>query len=557
MMNGLVNRLRTPFVRSVCLALVSMVLMFQGMPAWSYTPDSPKVRTLLKGAISYLEAGGMSAGQANMLGGRALVGLALYKYYHRFGDVSQQLPALTAAALDHVTDMAHKPALLSKENIYSLGIAVIFLTEVKASRHTAEISVYVNELQRVQKPHGGWGYTSMVEGDTSQTQYPVLAMWAAKQSGLKIPTAIMERAGGWVMRTQDPSGGWGYQGRDPGGPTRIPQTEIRPSLVAAGLGSAYVIAHFLGITAKGKRPSASKLPPALIKVVEDQKKGRTRTSIDVGRLKKTMEDGNTWFRRTGWNLPSEYPFYYLYGLERCQSFRELVEKSSEEEPEWYDSGIDSLAKVQLRTGAFGQSEEFSVMACNKPIATAFAVLFMLRSTRETIEKVAHRDGILRGGYGLPNDASEVRLKGNKIVAPAITGTVEDMISMLEDDEADKIENMLDNPDALSLTNLSGSGTEFTARLRRIVQTGSYKARIVAATTLGKQGDLDNAPILIFALTDGDPRVVRVARDGLRRISRRFDGVGLPDNPNKKQVELAVKQWKDWYRSVRPEAVFIE
>ena len=89
------------------------------------------------------------------------------------------------------------------------------------------------------------------------------------------------------------------------------------------------------------------------------------------------------------------------------------------------------------------------------VNTAFAMLFLLRSTRETIEKVVERDGILRGGYDLPSDLSEVRLKDNRLVAPAIVGEVADMIGMLENDEADKIESLLDNPDSLSLERTDG------------------------------------------------------------------------------------------------------
>ncbi len=71
-----------------------------------------------------------------------------------------------------------------------------------------------------------------------------------------------------------------------------------------------------------------------------------------------------------------------------------------------------------------------IQSCSPPIATAFAMLFLLRSTRETIDKVIDRDGILRGGYGLPGDLTELRVRNNQIVAPAITGEVEDLITIL-------------------------------------------------------------------------------------------------------------------------------
>jgi hypothetical protein len=192
-----------------------------------------------------------------------------------------------------------------------------------------------------------------------------------------------------------------------------------------------------------------------------------------------------------------------------------------------------------------------------PVSTAFAMLFLLRSARESIEKVVVRDGSLRGGQGLPSDLSEVRMQDNRLVAPAITGEVADMIALLESDQGDKLEGLLDNPDALSLAGLSGEGREYAERLRRVVRTGSFEARQVATRALGRQGDLDNVPILLFALTDPDLRIVREAQAGLRLTSRKFDGFELPADPQKADVEALVGRWKAWYKSVRPEGALIE
>ena len=56
--------------------------------------------------------------------------------------------------------------------------------------------------------------------------------------------------------------------------------------------------------------------------------------------------------------------------------------------------------------------------------------------------------------------------------------------------------------------------------------------------------------------DPDPVVARAARDGLRFLSRKFDGFKLADAPSKPQVIQAQRAWKDWYRSIRPNAKFI-
>jgi hypothetical protein len=64
--------------------------------------------------------------------------------------------------------------------------------------------------------------------------------------------------------------------------------------------------------------------------------------------------------------------------------------------------------------------------------------------------------------------------------------------------------------------------------------------------------LEYVPALLYAMTDPDNRVVREARDGLRFISRRFDGYGLKDNFTDRERYDAVDMWKQWYRSVQPE-----
>ncbi len=527
-----------------------------GRAASGYTPESPEVRAMLGRAMAYMSKASLNDEHSEQVGGQALMGLAAYKYQKRFGG-GKGLPPMTQTALGRVLGAAGA----TNDTIYSLGIGLIFLAEVHPNDHMDAIESYLRAIEKRQKKNGGWGYEHEQRGDTSQMQYAVLGCWAAKNAGLEPSKGAMEAVTNYLLRTQDPSGAWGYQGNDPGTFTRVPQSQIRLSLAAAGLGSIYVASDYFGMKVKGKpkqTKSGVKLPPALMPVFDDKdtKLGRLAgTTVDAGRLKQAMNDGNNWFRKNFKAECSPWPFYYLYALERCESFREKVEGTYEEEPRWYNEGVKRLLKIQTKSGAFDSGG--SPAGADKPVGTAFAMLFLLRSTRLTIEEVLERDGILHGARGLPSDLTDLRIRGDKLVAPKITGDVEDLISMLEDEEGDKIENMLENPDALSLSGLSGAGRQFTARLIRILRSGSYKARIVAARTLGAQGNLDNVPILIYALTDGDPRVVMEARDGLRLIGRKFDGMGLADKPSEGEKTGAAKRWKEWYLTVRPDAVFLD
>lgn len=531
------------------------------------TPDSPEVRAMLDRAMAFLNTYPKGSASASQLGGESLIGLAAYKYQRRYQPSVEGVPELTQHALSRAVGEASNPAKLRAVENYSLGLTLIFLTEVHPDEHMDAIVAYWEELKSRQKPNGAWGYPSDQRGDTSQLQYPALAAWSVKACGLDVDKDILRRLAAYILRVQDPSGAWGYQGNDPGTFTRVPQDLVSPSLTAAGLGSLYVVSDFLGMSkAKTFQPVSTqrKLPPALRVVVKAEEVSEKKESVgvDTNLIQQAMKEGNAWFEKNPNLKINRWQFYFFYGLERYRSFREKVEGKFEDEPAWYNDGVRLLKEWQGKSGGWGEPSEIasSVSApedTDPPVSTAFAMLFLLRSARETIEKVVARDGSLRGGQGLPSDLSEVRMQDNRLVAPAITGEVADMVTMLESGEGDKIESLLDNPDSLSLAGLTGEGREYVERLRRVVRTGSFEARLVATRALGRQGDLDNVPILIFALTDPDMRIVREAQAGLRLTSRKFDGMELPSEPQKADVEALAGRWKTWYKSVRPEAALIE
>ena len=142
--------------------------------------------------------------------------------------------------------------------------------------------------------------------------------------------------------------------------------------------------------------------------------------------------------------------------------------------------------------------------------------------------------------------------GGELVVKETEAAVGDLLNLLDDDTAGKLDALADNPDSLLVT---GDIDEAAAqRLRQLVRSGSPSARLIATRTLARTGDLDNVPTLIYALTDPDRRVTLQARDGLRFLSRRFEGFGMPDKYDEKQRYNAVTRWKNWYLSIRPNAV---
>jgi len=535
-----------------------------GPAATAATPDSPGVRAMIERGLQYLNTSWKSTTHAERVGAVALAGLAAYKYEKRFGGDEAVVPDLTLEVLKRVMTTTHDANALRYMDNYSLGIALVFLTEVSPAEHTGEIELLLEELLRRQKPNGSWGYPGSPLGDTSQLQYAAFGLWAAKNSGCRVPPDVVVNLANYVMRVQDPSGSWGYQGNDPGTFTRVSQAPTRPSLGVAGVGTLYLLSDLLGLSRPGVQRQVPKgsVPAVCQPVVAEWQVLRNRASIanlSTSTLKQAISDGDAWFRSLPTLQTETWQYYFLYGLERYQSFRELVEGTEEAEPRWYNDGVRLLQMLQRDTGQWNSlgATAFAQQDTDAVVNTAFALLFLLRSTRETIEKVVERDGALRGGYDLPTDLSAVRVRDNRLVAPAVVGEVADMIGMLESGETDKIDSLLDHPDALSLEGLGDAGREYSERLARVLRTGSYQARIVAARALGRQVELDNVPILIYALTDGDPRVVREAQAGLRLTSRKFDGIELSEDATPADRDAVVTQWQTWYKSVRPDAVFID
>jgi hypothetical protein len=132
-----------------------------------------------------------------------------------------------------------------------------------------------------------------------------------------------------------------------------------------------------------------------------------------------------------------------------------------------------------------------------------------------------------------------------------------LLATIERGNSPELERLADSAGRMTLGGDVTKRSGEIARLRGLVSAGNYSARLVAVQLLGRVRNLDNAPVLIYALTDPDPRIVQEADKGLRFLSRKFDGVGLPAEPKPHEVQAAIEAWKGWYRSIRPNAEFLD
>lgn len=528
--------------RSAFVAIVCILCLAISIPRTSFavTPESPEVKDMVKRGLKYLEDK-----THEKLGGKCLIGLAFYKEDKEgkkdHPKIKEAIKACESGSYKH-------------EDIYSLGIAIMFLCDIDPEGHRSLIEEMLAHLLSKQKECGGWGYENMTTGDTSQTQYAVLGMWMAEGNGIKVPIEAEENVANWLLRTQDPTGGWGYQGKDSGSFTRQQQSEVHGSVTSAGLGSLYIVADQLHLTTP-KEPEPD--GPKALRIVRDgapKRQPRTK-KVDQNMTLRALNDGDRWFPQHFKMEGVHWLYYYLYAFERYQSFRELGEGRVEKEPAWYNAYYKLLKEKQEKDGSwFNQNE-------GREISTAFAVLFLLRSAQKAIVKVANLgDGVLLGGMGLPPNVADLKEKDGKVVdAAAMSGSIEELLAVLEDDTSAAGLRLAESDTVIEISGDVTKRVGQVAKLRSLVSAPTFEARLVAVRSLGKTGNLDNVPVLIYALTDPDLRVVREADKALRFVSRKFEGYGFPKDPkpSKGDLDKLRDNWKKWYLSIKPDAELLD
>ena len=536
--NGSRSRGRSAVVLQVC-AVTLLAGLATRDSAQAVTPESPQVRQLIASALSYLEEH-----VDERLGGRCLNGLVFLK-----ADQPDHPRVREALEACRETMRANPPDAVL--DVYSNGLAIIFLCELSPQAHAREIEWYLGRMKARQKPHGGWGYETYETGDTSQTQYAALAYWEAHRRGFGIEPSSVEKLANWLMRTQGPDGCWGYQGQISTTGKPVPQTETNCSMLAAGLGCVYICADIFGIQQRAvtgeSGPGEANSPPAALRPVETAKKrdvSKLRAQqLDVRRLTDTMQRAHAWMKENYRIDIGVKRYYYLYGLERYKSFQEAAEGVIEPEPKWYNDGYEFLAKDQQPNGSWRGY-------CGADCDTAFATLFLLRSAQKSL-RARLGEGTLLAGRGLPANLSRAKLRNGQVIIEQVHTKVDELLSMIDDGDAGLLDELARDPSQLVVEEVDSRSAR---QLQQLVRGGEPEARLLAVRALGRSGNLNYVPSLLYALTDPDRRIVLEARDGLRFISRKFDGFGPPDNFTEQQRYEALDAWKKWYRSLRPTAI---
>jgi hypothetical protein len=533
--------LAPPLSSRLIVAIVIAAVACANTARAGVTPESPEVQKVVKAGLNFLESHGHEK-----LGGKCLIALAFVKAGR--ADHPRVAEAVTACSKTMEVNLPD-----SELDVYSNGLAVIFLCELSGQKYAREIEWYLARLKARQKSHGGWGYHDLQTGDTSQSQYSALSYWEANRRGFSLDGTSVENFANWLLKTQGPDGCWGYQGQIAPADEPIPQDETNCSMLAAGLGSLYICADLFGmhpqVTPESKAEKPEDTLPAALRPVDASghaggpKQFRPqRTS--TAKIETAMYRAHGWMKKNYQIDIGEKRYYYLYGLERYKSFQEAFEGTLDKSPPWYNDGYAYLAKSQNADGSWPDGY------CRAECDTAFSILFLLRSTQKSIHAKLG-EGMLLSGRGIPTNLNRAKLRNGQLIVDQVHTKVDELLSMIDDGDDAQLDDLARDPSQLVVEQVDEKSAR---RLQQFVRGGEPPVRLLAVRALGRTGNLDYVPTLLYALTDPDHRVVVEARNELRFISRNFNGLGPPDEFTEQQRFDAIEAWKKWYLSIRPAAV---
>jgi hypothetical protein len=133
-----------------------------------------------------------------------------------------------ARATDYLLDHAQPSGFISVEGamshgpMYEHGFATLFLAEVYGMSQRDDLreklARAIDLIVRTQNAEGGWRYQPRrADADISVTICQVMALRAARNAGLSVPAATIDRCIDYVKQCQNPDGGFRYMlegGRD-------------------------------------------------------------------------------------------------------------------------------------------------------------------------------------------------------------------------------------------------------------------------------------------------------------------------------------------------------
>ncbi len=509
--------------------LVMVVALFGASPPVLAQQLSGPEAPIIQRGIAYLN----SANYPSNLGEGVLAGLALLKC--QVPPTDPTLQGLVQRVRGRIKNGVYTAENDGGSGIYETGIAAMFLANMGAETYRPELQSISQTLIQRQNPNGCWDYKGRSSGDTSITQYAVLGLWEAANSGVEVDPAAFDRAALWLISSQNGNGSWIYH---PG--EGQPET---PSMTAAGTGSLLICLSQLQRHFKALEPPSPLMIPLFPEGQAPYEPKVTQKAIE-GSARRGVAWLAQHFTTKDMTDNGQSTYYALYGIERVGA---LASKEQLGGFDWYRAGFSYIQSNQQKDGSW--TSQHGVIP-----NSSWALLFLTKSTAQSVKKIEIKRlaaGTLLGGRGLPSDLSTLTVAGGRVMVRPMNGAIEGMLAVLEDPRSDQGEAALAG--LVEQYHAKGAGVlrPLKDRFRKLMTDRDPGSRAVAAWALGRLGDLDIAPLLIKALRDPDPNVVAEARGGLQFLSRKLEGYGPPPGATPEQVAQSVRQWQAWFDSARP------
>lgn len=493
-------------------------------------------------------------------GPQALVTLALLK-----SGLPAETPEVKAAIGRIVNGIALDEYKPGPNYVYEASVSLMALANADSKAYKPQIAAITNFIIAVQRPTGEWDYPSPGNGDTSISQYAILALWEAARSGIVVPKRVWDKAASWHISRQLADGSFTYHPSPPspdGFTLGMPGSH---TMTCAGTASLLVARLHLypnatdidALRLSGKKKRRGNKFGVLIPVMPDAEETVERKIVNddlnykaitrlaeidkaVGRGKKWLDDQFTIVPQTTWDM------YYLYGLERLAALAGIKEFNDHD---WYAEGAAHLVKTHLG-GTWTDG-------CGKEPATAFGIMFLGKATAKMLGRKAPQraakfgGGLLIGGRGLPEDLSTLQVDQGVVQVRKLKGPVDELLAELENAQSRQIESAqaaivekisLEDPEAL---------IGQAERLLKLARDKRVEVRRTVFWALGRTNDMRVVPTLINGLNDPDDACMIESRNALRFISKRIDVAQPPDGATDEQRATAIAYWKKWYLNVRP------
>ncbi len=268
---------RTGSMRCRVSLTVMLLCLVSAPSASAYTPDDPVVQQMVDRGLKALEA--MDASTSERAGVPMLMGYAHHKCQH---DPDNPVVKKGIAAAQRYVKAMEATGTYEHKAMYDISVCILLFAEVDAARYRDEMVSLQKFLMDSQFPGGGFGYHGGTQGDVSQVQYVVLAIWTLDRNGIPLDYDKVVACLQWLLRVQDIEGAWPYTGIDPGpGKPNIRQTiGVGYSMALAG-GSSILIAgdalRLWGDTGSDESdPGVVGLPEAIKLYLEDGNENRRK-----------------------------------------------------------------------------------------------------------------------------------------------------------------------------------------------------------------------------------------------------------------------------------------